>query len=510
MHHKDIKAIVRKQLKSNYRNWNHLPKKEKRRIAKMVLDKVVNNYNFNQEIKASEAELLGIESQLLTPGIMDLDEMERFIDSHKNDVLFKLKKHSRHPSYLKDEELRFIDDLLDDQIINKLLSYDGYTPSMRDIFPSNFLRAELLRSIKYPEISYRKFCGDDKSYKGHKENSGYIGMENKQNRIFTGLPLNKKKMISHVQMSQFRSGLSFRQLVNLTVYILYHFKRSGFLDGGIVHCVDSTELAIDRQELLATLTINGKKIRVYDDVDCDCGKRRTKRDKSVYVVGYRLHTLTAINAKTGQSFPLISLLAPANHHDSHFLKYLVRFGKAIGLELKLITTDEAYHDNDDIIYSENDVHLIKPPGSKTSFPENVDRETLQVMCDDFCELPMEYVGIGEDGHEYKCGAGFGQCPHTAMCPRHRSIPIDNGYFQRILYGNDLVSKALEIRKNGERPFNLIKKREGLETVRVRSQQGLVARATFTTIVTLLLEMAGTRRKKKKKQEQINLLEAVGF
>ena len=118
------------------------------------------------------------------------------------------------------------------------------------------------------------------------------------------------------------------------------------------------------------------------------------------------------------------------------------------------------------------------------------------------------TGIGEEGHEYKCGAEFGQCPHAAMCPRYRSIPIDNGYFQRILYGNELVSKALEIRKNGERPFNLIKKREGLETVRVRSQQGLVARATFTTIVTLLLEMAGTRRKKK--QEQINLLEAVGF
>ena len=57
---------------------------------------------------------------------------------------------------------------------------------------------------------------------------------------------------------------------------------------------------------------------------------------------------------------------------------------------------------------------------------------------------------------------------------------------------------------------MIKKREGLETARVRSQQGLVARSTFTTIVTLLLEMAGTRRKKKEKEEQINLLEAIGF
>jgi hypothetical protein len=69
---------------------------------------------------------------------------------------------------------------------------------------------------------------------------------------------------------------------------------------------------------------------------------------------------------------------------------------------------------------------------------------------------------------------------------------------------------LDIRKNGERPFNLIKKREGLEQVRVRSQHGLLARCTFTTMATLLLEMAGTRRKRKVKQVQLKLPEAAGF
>ncbi|MFH1319593.1 MAG: transposase [Bacteroidota bacterium] len=510
MHHKNIKAIIKIQLKTYYPNWKRLPKKMKRSIAKKVRDEVVNNYDFKKEIKTSKHELLGLEGQLLTPGIMNLDQMARFIDSHENDVLFKLNSLSRHPLHIKDEELKFVDNLLDDRIINKLLSYDGYTPSMRDFFPSSFLRAELLKVIKYPEISYRKFCGDDKTYKGYKENSDYIGMENKQNRAFIGLPLNKKQMISHVQMSQFRSSLSFKQLVNLTVYILHHFKQSGYLDDNIVHCVDSTELPVDCQELLATLTIGKTKIRIYDDIDCDCGKRRTKRDKSIYVVGYRLHTLTAINAKTGQSFPLISLLAPANHHDSHFLEYLVRFGKAIGLELKLITADEAYHDNDDVLYSENGVHLIKPPNSKVSLPENVDSNTFQVHLDDLCEIPMDYAGIGEKGHEFKCSAGFGQCPRASICLKYRHIPIDNGRFQRILYGGELVSKALDIRKNGERPFNLLKKREGLEPVRVRSQQGLVARVSFATIATLLLEMVGTRRKKKEKYEQMDLLEAVGY
>jgi SRSO17 transposase len=67
-----------------------------------------------------------------------------------------------------------------------------------------------------------------------------------------------------------------------------------------------------------------------------------------------------------------------------------------------------------------------------------------------------------------------------------------------------VSKALDIRKNGERPFNLLKKREGLEHVRVRSHHGVVVRTTFTTLATLLLELAGTRRTKKVKQKQKKL------
>lgn len=51
---------------------------------------------------------------------------------------------------------------------------------------------------------------------------------------------------------------------------------------------------------------------------------RNKGDKSAFVVGYRLHTLTAIDARTGESFPLVSLLAPVNHHDSYSLVFLVK------------------------------------------------------------------------------------------------------------------------------------------------------------------------------------------
>ena len=74
----------------------------------------------------------------------------------------------------------------------------------------------------------------------------------------------------------------------------------------------------------------------------------------------------------------------------------------------------------------------------------------------------------------------------------------------------MAEKAIEIRKNCERPFNLMKKREGLEQTRVRSQQGVVVRSTVTTIATLLIEMMGTRKKqKRKKDDQMDLFKKTG-
>ncbi len=109
-----------------------------------------------------------------------------------------------------------------------------------------------------------------------------MGLAQKQNRVFIGLSLSKKDMIDHTQLSKFRNSLSFVQQVNLLVYILHHFNKSGLLGDNILHGIDSTELVSDCKLPLATLDIKGKKIRIYKDIDCDCGRRRNKRDKSVY------------------------------------------------------------------------------------------------------------------------------------------------------------------------------------------------------------------------------------
>ena len=483
MHHKDIKLIVRKQLKKQFPNWKRLLKKTKKELAKKVLAEVVSEYDLKQAVNAPVEELLAIETQSSAKGIIKLDEMARVVDLADSNIIKKLSHYNRSSIYIDDEELRFIDKLLDDRLINRLLSYDGYSPAMREIFPSHLFRAELLKAIKYPEISYRKFCSEE-----------YLGLDRKQNRVFIGLPLHKRTTIDHTQLCQFRSGLSFTQQVNLMVYILHHFKQSGLLGDCHLHGADSTELANYCKIPLASIEIKGKKIRIYNDIDCDCGARRNKRDKSKYVVGYRLHTLTAIDAKTGHSFPLVSLLAPANHHDSHFLSFLINLSQAMGIDIKLVTADEAYHDKDGSLFKETGVIVTTPPSSKALLPEYVDGNSGAVFCNDSCIIAMHHVGFEHQIHEYKCDAESGECQYSSTCTQYRTIQMDSGLFQQIPHETEQIKQAHDIRKNCERPFNLLKNQTGLENVRVRSQYATMARCTLSSIAVLLIKMSGTRKK----------------
>jgi hypothetical protein len=483
MHQKQIKALIRKQLKKEYPNWKRLSNKQKKALAKQVLHAVVAEYDFQQEISTPPEELLGIEEQVPMEGMMTLEEMQAFVDTFPPAPADALVPSSRSRRYVYDRELRLIDDLLDDRLLNALLANAGYTPSMRTFFPSMFFRAELLKALKYPEISYRKFCERE-----------YMGRERKQNRVFLGLPLPTADLIDHTQLSHFRAELSFVQMVNLLVYVLHIFFDGDVLGDRLIHAIDSTEIANESFRPLASLEIQGHKIRIYPDLDCDCGKRRAKRDKSPYVVGYRMHTLTAIDVETGRSVALMSVLAPANHHDSQLLTLLVTLAQAIGVEISLLTADTAYHDTDGSFFTTTGVHLVTPPTATTTIPEHVDPETAQVFCHDRCEVPMQYVGYADHTHEYHCADEHGVCPQAATCPRARLIPYDTGLFQSIPTGCAQHDQALDIRKHAERPFNLLKHREGLEQARVRSQHSLLARCAIASIATLLIELAGTRRK----------------
>jgi len=474
MHSKNIRRMVIKQLKKKFPRWSRMTKKNKKELTQKIMSELEHNYDYSQSLDVPIEELIGIESQQPSDGIRSLSEMASYIESFHSDNLFDFDTWKKPYPEIIDPELQFIDKLLDDQILNSLIAPDNYSAPHRDIQPYQLFRMELLKVLKYPEISYRKFCTDE-----------YFGRERKQNRRFVRLPLNTKDYADHTELCHFRLGLEFKQLMNLMVYFLHHFYESGCLEGTVLHGIDSTELPSEVKYPLCTITVKDKKVRIYSDLDCDCGKRRNKRDKSKYVVGYRLHTLTAINPSTGHSFPLVSIVGAANHHDSLFLKPLIMLAQVLGIDIKLITADQAYHDGNGSVLNETGVYVVAPASEKACLPDNVLDSPLRITCNDFCEIPMRYIGTAPQGHEFGCGANLGECMFESVCSKSRIINFNNGHFQPMPTFHDDSQKAMDIRKNSERPFNLMKKREGLEQTRVRTQHGVVARSVFTTIATLL-------------------------
>jgi len=189
------------------------------------------------------------------------------------------------------------------------------------------------------------------------------------------------------------------------------------------------------------------------------------------------------------------------------LPQIVKLGKAIGLDLKIITADEAYGDakQNEEIKREYGVKVVSASKEKVKLPEYVDKETQSVYMNKWCEFPMSYIGRTDEGtHEFKCNAESGICFHDIDCPKYREIPTDAGLFGQIPDNVKGVKKVKDLRKNVERPFNLLKHRDGLEPVRVRSQHGLMAVSTFVNIANLLLEIVATRKTERKESNQLKL------
>ncbi len=242
MHEKNIKRIITKQLKKNFPKWKNMPKKSKKELIKEIMIEVAGNYDYSQELDVPIEELIGVEDQRPSMGIRSLPEMATYIENFHSDNLFDFDRLKKPYPEIVDEELKFVDQLLDDQIINSLIAPEGYSAPHRDIQPYQLFRMELLKIIKYPEISYRKFCSDE-----------YFGRERKQNRRFVGLPLNTKSQVDHTELCHFRRGLRFHQLMNVLVYFLHHFYKSGCLENTVIHGVDSSELPSEINYPLCTI-----------------------------------------------------------------------------------------------------------------------------------------------------------------------------------------------------------------------------------------------------------------
>lgn len=62
-----------------------------------------------------------------------------------------------------------------------------------------------------------------------------------------------------------------------------------------------------------------------------------------------------------------------------------------------------------------------------TLPDNVLESPLKVTCNDFCEIPMDFMGAVPTGHEFGCGANPGECIFESTCPQSRIVDFDSGH-----------------------------------------------------------------------------------
>lgn len=487
---KYIKAEMIKQIKNKFPNFNKLKKHEKKQAIASYWE-YCNKQDF-EEVgnQITEEEILGMRP--IPDNILNINRLRNLMSE------FGKKRYYYNSKIddIIDPELLFLEELIDWNLLNYLLSDEKYTPGRRKILPVQFFKTELLKQLKYPEIAYRKYDTREINNRERLENRAFIGLK-------------KGEKITHDQLSKFRTFMDYDRLINVLVYFIALFLEQKGLMEAPLYAVDSTELPVKvRSFPLFSSKVNGETVSFYSDIDSALGTRRNKRDKSKYFVGYRMHTLTVIDPKTKNAYPLISVLAAANHHDSNFLELLIKLSKAIGLNAKLVIGDQAYGSEEEYekLKDRYGVTLLNEPKKIVLTPKHVNETNGEVYKDSMCTFPMEYVGRDEEnGHEFHCNVPASGCPLESACTKIRFIPVDSGQFG-LLPVKHLpdAQKALELRKVCERPFNLIKHRDGLEPLRTKGLVNSTFAALGSNIATLLIEIAGYRKKNKQPNKAINL------
>ena len=91
-------------------------------MAKQVLEEVMSGHDFSSAVAAPLHELTGVPE--VPAGVIPLSDMEKFISGTRSGLLDF--KRSWSQKRIKAPELKTIDALLDDRVIDRLLAYDGY------------------------------------------------------------------------------------------------------------------------------------------------------------------------------------------------------------------------------------------------------------------------------------------------------------------------------------------------------------------------------------------------
>ena len=173
---KALKRLMVNQIKNNYPHFNSHTKTEKKEIINNIWNQVYNNYDLSTEPELSKQQLLNIEP--LPQNIISIEQMKRLMAQRQTKII-PLLPHVSSKS-IQDPELKAIYDMVNWNLINRLLADNNYTPGKRELQPVHFFRAELLINLKYAELSYRKYTKNEINHPERKEYRAFIGLKRDQ------------------------------------------------------------------------------------------------------------------------------------------------------------------------------------------------------------------------------------------------------------------------------------------------------------------------------------------
>ena len=149
MEAKALKRLVIKQIKNHYPHFNRHTKTEKKEIIKDIWEQVYNNYDLSTEPELSKSELLNIEP--LPQDIITIEQMKKLMAQQQTNIIALMPTASI--KYIQDAELKDIYDMVNWNLINRLLADKNYTAGKRALQPVHFFRAELLKNLVLLKIS---------------------------------------------------------------------------------------------------------------------------------------------------------------------------------------------------------------------------------------------------------------------------------------------------------------------------------------------------------------------
>ena len=384
-----------------------------------------------------------------------------------------------------DSDLDIIDLLIKDIKIENVF-HDTVSCIGRKPYNSfQIIRAHILKAVKKIP-SYNILC---KELRNHKSYRNFCKLKN------------KKKSLSPGTLSNFRKKVTDKHIIKLMLVFIHQAVDFGLFDNSQVWIADSTDIESPCSgKAIDTIIEDRKKKELFTDKTARKGRRSVKKCRTRYYIGHKKHSLMLVLPDGNKAISLLSLVSPADCHDSNYLMPLIDLALSLGLKIKYVVCDLAYIDETTKAKAfEKGALVITDKKSNSLMPLDTDEKTGTPLC--LLGEPMKWLGYNPDFKEHYYGCSLqnpSECICSGTCLKERIINYEEfpHSFNVIPAHCSLAKKFLKTRKLCESGFWRNKYNEGLYNMTLMGQHNVLFMSCIADICGILTELKSSIINKK--------------